>query len=160
PLAMSSVLRSHVSGDVLPDDPAAQPRRVRLPWVLLALACAMALALAARWSWGAKGEGPAFRPQPDALEYAASAQALAQTGRYFLQVGPLQSPPHYSPGWPGMLSAALRLGTDPKRLWFVTGSFGALLCALIGGAVVSLVVRAESAPLSAATGWITLVAGA
>ena len=120
---------------------------------------AVALALAARWSWGARGEGPAFRPQPDALEYAASAQALVQTGRFFLQVGPLEEPPHYSPGWPAVLAVALECGTPPQRLWLLPGLCGGLLCLVLGCGTALLVIQAAPPPRTTARWWAGLVAG-
>jgi hypothetical protein len=109
--------------------------RGRRRW-FAAPACAalvFAVALAARWSWGANQDGPNFEPKPDAVEYAASAMALAQTGRFYLQVGPVEASPHYSPGWPATLAAALALGADPRQVWRLTGLLGAALAVALGG---------------------------
>jgi hypothetical protein len=75
------------------------PRGVRR-WETLLLALVVAsVALVVRWREPAPSR-TAFHPRPDALEYAASAQAIAQAGEYYLQVGPLRVPPRYPPGWP------------------------------------------------------------
>src|ERR1700674_2267902 len=128
-------------------------------FALLGSVVAVALALTARWSWGAHGEGPAFRPQPDALEYAASAQALIQTGRFFLQVGPLEEPPHYSPGWPAILAAVLWFGTPPQRLWLWPGLCGGLLCLVLACGTALLVIKAAPLPRTTAQWWAALLAG-
>jgi hypothetical protein len=114
-----------------------RPSRMRRRRWFAAAACAglvFAVALAARWSWGANQDGPNFEPKPDAVEYAASAMALAQTGRFYLQVGPVEARPHYSPGWPATLAAALALGADPRQVWRLTGLLGAALAVALGGA--------------------------
>jgi hypothetical protein len=114
-----------------------RPSRMRRRRWFAAAACAglvFAVALAARWSWGANQDGPNFEPKPDAVEYAASAMALAQTGRFYLQVGPVEARPHYSPGWPATLAAALALGADPRQAWRLTGLLGAALAVSLGGA--------------------------
>lgn len=90
-----------------------------------------ALALAARWWWAPGWEGPTFRPRPDALEYAASAQALASGDGFYLQVGPYRVRPRYAPGWPMMLAPAAAAGVAGEHLWRVTGLFGALEAALL-----------------------------
>jgi len=93
------------------------------------LACT--LALAARWHWAPGWEGPSFRPRPDALEYAASAQALARGDGFHLQVGPYRVRPRYAPGWPMMLAPAAAAGVAGESLWRVTGLFGALQSVLL-----------------------------
>lgn len=108
-------------------------RRWRWWWAGCA-ALVFVLALAARWRWGATQEGPSFQPRPDALEYAASAQALAQSGKFYLQVGPVQARPRYSPGWPALVAAALEAGVDPWQAWRLTGLLGAALAVLLAGA--------------------------
>jgi hypothetical protein len=99
------------------------------------------LALAARWRWAATGDGPQLRPRPDALEYAAAAQAIAAEGRYYLQVGPYRVRPRYPPGWPMVLAGAVRLGVAGDRLWRVTGVFGAGLASLLALLAASAVWR-------------------
>ena len=89
------------------------------------------LALAARWQWAATPDGRQLRPRPDALEYAAAAQAIAAEGRYYLQIGPYQVRPRYPPGWPMVLAGAVRLGLAGDRLWQVAGVFGAGLASLL-----------------------------
>jgi hypothetical protein len=104
------------------------------------------LALAARWRWAATADGPQLRPRPDALEYAAAAQAIAAEGRYYLQVGPYRVRPRYPPGWPLVLAAALRLGVAGDRLWRVTGVFGAGLASLLALVAASAVCRLAGRP--------------
>ena len=99
------------------------------------------LALAARWRWAAAADGRQLRPRPDALEYAAAAQAIAAEGRYYLQVGPYRVRPRYPPGWPLLLAGAVRLGVPGDRLWRVTGIFGAGLSCLLALAAASAVWR-------------------
>jgi len=99
------------------------------------------LALAARWRWAAAADGRQLRPRPDALEYAAAAQAIAAEGRYYLQVGPYRVRPRYPPGWPLVLAGAVRLGVPGDRLWMVTGLFGAGLSCLLALAAASAVWR-------------------
>ncbi len=92
-------------------------------------------ALLARWVGGDSGYGPGFFPVPDSLEYAASAQSIADSGRYFLQVGPHPVPPRYSPGWPLVLAGALRAGVPPIELWRISGVFGALAAWILSLAI-------------------------
>jgi hypothetical protein len=99
------------------------------------------LALAARWRWAAAADGRQLRPRPDALEYAAAAQAIAAEGRYYLQVGPYRVRPRYPPGWPLVLAGAVRLGVPGDRLWMVTGLFGAGLACLLALAAAGVVWR-------------------
>jgi hypothetical protein len=120
------------------------------------------LALAVRWSWAAIPDGRQFRPRPDALEYAAAAQSIAQGCRYYLQVGPLQVRPLYPPGWPLVLSAALRLGVPGDALWRVTGAAGAALASLLAAVAALAVSRlrhAESGRVMAGVAGAGLVAG-
>lgn len=101
--------------------------RQRLLLVLLVVP----VALAARWYGPAEPRGPRFEPRPDALEYAAAAQSIAQSGRMYLQVGPYRVRPRYPPGWPLLLAGAIRLGVPGESLWKVTGLFGAALAGLL-----------------------------
>lgn len=103
------------------------PRRDLLP-VCLAVAV---LVLAARWVWAPGWEGPTFRPRPDALEYAAAAQAVARGDAYVLRVGPEDIRPRYAPGWPLLLAPLAAARVDGRSLWRVTGLFGALQAALL-----------------------------
>jgi hypothetical protein len=89
-------------------------------------------ALGARWGGGHEAPGARFLPRPDALEYAASAQAIAQSFRFSLVVGPYAIRPRYPPGWPFLLALAIRLGVAGEDLWRVAGLCGAALCGLIG----------------------------
>jgi hypothetical protein len=99
--------------------------------LLLLAVLVVPVALWARWHGAPEAAGPFFHPRPDALEYAASAQAIAQTGRFYLQIGPYQVRPRYPPGWPLLLAAALRSGVAAADLWRVTGVFGAVLAWLL-----------------------------
>jgi hypothetical protein len=126
---------------------ASAPRPHRLAELGL-LAAVLALALWTRWGWASATEGPRFFPRPDALEYAASAQAIAQTGEIFLQVGPYRVRPRYPPGWPMVLAVAIRLGAPGDGLWRVAGLFGAALAALLA----LLAARAVQA-LAPGAGW-------
>jgi hypothetical protein len=110
--------------------------------VLVALV--VPLALAARWGGDAEAKGSRFHPWPDAVEYAAEAQALARTGQAFLQVGPYRVRPRYPPGWPLLLAAAIRLGVEGRDLWRITALFGAALAWLL-----AMVAAATTAALSA-----------
>src|ERR1700694_5879364 len=89
------------------------------------------LALAARWRWAETPDGRQLRPRPDALEYAAAAQAIATEGRYYLQVGLYRVRPRYPPGWPMVLAVAVRLGIAGDQLWRVAGVFGAGLASVL-----------------------------
>jgi hypothetical protein len=115
---------------------------------LLPVLAAVLLALLARWGWASPQEGPRFFPRPDALEYAASAQAIAQTGQIFLQIGPYRVRPRYPPGWPMLLAVAVRLGWPGDQLWRVAGIFGAALA----GALALLARRAVQALAPGAAG--------
>ena len=120
------------------------------------------LALAARWRWAETPDGRQLRPRPDALEYAAVAQAIAAEGRYYLQVGPYRVRPRYPPGWPMVLACAVRLGIAGDQLWRVAGVFGAGLASLLALLAASAVWRlAGQRSVRAAAGALTagLVAG-
>jgi hypothetical protein len=147
---------------------ASPPRRSErqpptLWWVVLFLAICtvVTLGLVARWDWANRGEGAAFQPRPDALEYAASAQSLAQSGRFLLQVGPVQAPPHYSPGWPLVLAALSYLGVQPSVLWRATGLVGVALALLLGASSLWLVktTALASSSTEAPRWWASLLAG-
>jgi hypothetical protein len=99
--------------------------------LLLLAVLVLPVALWARWHGAPEASGPFFSPRPDALEYAATAQAIAQTGRVYLQIGPYRVRPRYPPGWPLLLAAALRSGLAATDLWRVAGVFGALLAWLL-----------------------------
>jgi len=95
--------------------------------LLLLAVLVLPVALWARWHGSPEAAAPFFHPRPDALEYAASAQAIAQSGRFYLQIGPYKVRPRYPPGWPLLLAGALWAGVDGTDLWRVTGVFGAVL---------------------------------
>lgn len=116
-------------------------RRYRVLGAAVLVLVVAQLALAARWRWAATADGAQLRPRPDALEYAAAAQAIAAEGRYYLQVGPYQVRPRYPPGWPMVLAGALQLGVAGDRLWRVTGVFGAGLASLLALVAASAVWR-------------------
>jgi hypothetical protein len=118
----------------------------------IALASGLALfvvvagvALAARWGWAVVPDGRQLRPRPDALEYAAGAQAIAAEGRYLLQVGPYRVRPRYPPGWPLVLALAVRLGVPGEGLWRVSGLFGAGLAGLLALTAAGAVWRLRTA---------------
>jgi hypothetical protein len=117
----------------------APVRRRLVP--LLALALVTPLAVLARWRWAPSAEGPALHPRPDALEYAAAAQSLAQAGRFYLQIGPYRVRPRYPPGWPLLLAPAVRAGVPGEQLWRVTGLHGAALSGLLAAATAGAVLR-------------------
>lgn len=83
----------------------------------------------------------AFGPRPDALEYAAGAQAIAQDGRYFLQIGPERVRPRYPPGFSLLLAGPLALGWPAAELWRLTGLFGAGLALLVASLAAAVVRR-------------------
>jgi|GEM_PF-2648863 len=85
------------------------------------------LALATRWGGDAEAKGARFHPWPDTVEYAAEAQALARTGRVFLQIGPHEVRPRFPPGWPLVIAGAVKLGVQGQDLWRISGVFGAVL---------------------------------
>ncbi len=115
----------------------------RLLWGLALLAGLTALGARSYWALG--GEGPSFSPRPDALEYVASAQSISQSGRYALQIGPYTPRPRYSPGWPLLLAAALRLGIPPQALWLVSAACGAALAMLLAFLAAEIVQRRGAA---------------
>ena len=106
-------------------------RSIRTFHSLLLVLLVLPTALGARWYWGNRGWGAGFVPSPDCLEYAAGAQALANSGGYFLRVGPYRVPPRYPPGWPLCLSLAVRCGLKGESLWRVTGIVAAALSSFL-----------------------------
>lgn len=82
-----------------------------------------------------------INPKPDAVEYLASAQALAHDGLYYLQVGENKVPPRYSPGMPFLLSVGLMVGVEASQAWMITSLFGALFVALMALAAGGVVRR-------------------
>lgn len=90
------------------------------------------LAVWARWNGAVEPKGARFHPWPDTAEYAAEAQALARSGQVYLQIGPHRVRPRYPPGWPLLLTPAIRLGVEGRDLWRVTALFGAGLAWLLG----------------------------
>lgn len=112
------------------------------PWLRRALGIAVFLL-----AYGARAWVPhttpaaAFGPRPDALEYVAGAQAIAQEGRYFLQIGPDRVRPRYPPGYSLLLAGALKLGMAPAELWRVSALFGAALAVLVGSFAAAAVRR-------------------
>lgn len=97
---------------------------------LLLAAIILPLALFARWG-GDQLKGARFHPRPDALEYGAVAQSLAQSGQAYLQIGPHRVRSRYPPGWPLILAAGVKVGLPGQSLWKVTGLFGAALAWLL-----------------------------
>jgi 4-amino-4-deoxy-L-arabinose transferase-like glycosyltransferase len=89
------------------------------------------LALWTRWHASPEPKGARFHPWPDAVDYAAEAQALARSGEVYLQVGPHRVRPRYPPGWPMLIAPAIRLGVAGQNLWRVTALFGAALAWLL-----------------------------
>ena len=98
---------------------------------LLLAAVVVPLALAVRWGGDAELRGSRFDPWPDTVEYAAEAQALARSGQVFLQIGPYRVRPRFPPGWPLLLSPAVRFGMGGQDLWRITALFGAFLAWLL-----------------------------
>src|SRR5919205_4188887 len=105
----------------------------RMNWqrpALLAIVI-LPLALWARWHAAPEPKGARFHPWPDAVEYAAEAQALARSGEVYLQIGPHRVRPRYPPGWPMLIAPAIRLGVEGQNLWRITALFGAALAWLL-----------------------------
>jgi len=89
------------------------------------------LAIWTRWHGAPEPKGSRFHPWPDAVEYAAEAQALARSGEVYLQIGPHRVRPRYPPGWPMLIAPAVLLGVEGQDLWRVTALFGAALAWLL-----------------------------
>ncbi|MDX1998951.1 MAG: hypothetical protein SF066_14640 [Thermoanaerobaculia bacterium] len=103
------------------------------PWLRRTLGIAVFLLAYGARSWVPHTTpAAALGPRPDALEYVAGAQAIAQEGRYFLQVGPDRVRPRYPPGFSLLLAGAVKLGVAPAELWRVSALFGAALAVLVG----------------------------
>ncbi len=114
----------------LPVDDSSRRQAARRRLALVAALCALA-AVAIRWGFPNRNLGERFQPRPDALEYAAGAQAIAQAGSYYLQVGPVRERPRYSPGMSLLLAPAVRLGVPGEALWRVSALFGGALAAIV-----------------------------
>jgi 4-amino-4-deoxy-L-arabinose transferase-like glycosyltransferase len=72
-------------------------------------------------------------PWPDSHEYAAGAQAIAQTGRYFLQLGELRVQPRYPPGTSIFQAAFVALGLPARAAYRVNAGLVAALALLLFG---------------------------
>lgn len=75
--------------------------------------------------------GHNFGPWPDSHEYAAGAQAIAQTGRYYLQVGDLEVQPRYPPGTSALHGALFKAGLPPTAAHRVNAALAAGLAVLL-----------------------------
>jgi 4-amino-4-deoxy-L-arabinose transferase-like glycosyltransferase len=89
------------------------------------------LAIWTRWHSAPEPKGARFHPWPDAVDYAAEAQALARSGEVYLQIGPHRVRPRYPPGWPMLIAPAIWLGVQGQNLWRITAIFGAALAWLL-----------------------------
>ncbi len=107
-----------------------------------------------RWGPASGNWGEQLTPLPDAVEYVAGAQSLAETGRYFLQLGPWQVQPRYPPGLSLLIAPAVRLGIGGDQLWRVAALFE-------WGVVVILALGARALVLRLVPGarWTALLAG-
>jgi hypothetical protein len=122
-----------------PDAPAPRLLIERRPIAAASLPAAVLLlflavwpaALLVRWNAIDRFAGRLFEPYPDVKEYLAGAQAIRQTGRFFLQVGPYEAPPRYPPGWSMVLAPALELGIPPQRAPEIAAAFDAIHALLI-----------------------------
>lgn len=122
-----------------PEQGDGRSRRAKL---LLRLAFGVVLAplvLGARWGWGHTDQSSALVPTPDAIEYAAGAQSLVDSGRYYLQVGQVEAQPRYPPGWSFVLAGAVAVGVPAEQLWRVTTLIGVLTAWLLAVAAAELV---------------------
>jgi len=97
----------------------------------LLVAALLPAVLAFRWGPSAGNWGEQLMPWPDAGEYAAGAQSLAETGRYFLRIGPWEVQPRYPPGFSMLIAPALVLGLPGDQLWRVAAFFEWGLVALL-----------------------------
>lgn len=112
------------------------------PWLRRALGIAVFLLAYGARAWVPHtSPAAAFGPRPDALEYVAGAQAIAQEGRYVLQVGPDRVRPRYPPGFSLLLAGALKLGVPPVALWRVSALLGAAVAVLVGSFAAAAVRR-------------------
>ena len=109
-------------------------------------------------------DGATFPPFPDGLEAVASAQSIAQDGRFLLHVGPNTVRPRYSPGFPLLLAGFLRLGLPADRLILVVATCDAAIAgvAALGAlALMSYLARSDGFGPPSASAWVGagLVAG-
>ncbi|RLE28080.1 MAG: hypothetical protein DRJ65_00815 [Acidobacteria bacterium] len=111
--------------------------------VMVVALCVMTVLV--RGFWLNDGRGAEFRPMPDCMEYAASAQGLADSGKFFLQIGSYEVRPRYSPGWPMVLAIFLLLGIEGTRLWWISVGVGALT-AVVLALLTRELVRRQVAP--------------
>ena len=91
------------------------------------------LALAVRQAGVGDGLGRSFLPRPDAVEYAAGAQSIADDGTYLLRFGELRVRPRYPPGLSLLLAPALLAGVPGEALWRLVALASAALAALLAG---------------------------
>ena len=94
----------------------------------------LALVLALRWGPLAGNWGEQLTPWPDAAEHVAGAQAIAESGNYFLQLGPWRVQPRYPPGFSLLLAPALRAGLPGDQAWRLGALFewGIVLLLAVG----------------------------
>ncbi len=78
----------------------------------------------------------------DALDYVASAQALAETGQYRVQIVEHSLHPRYPPGWPLLLSLAIRAGVPSRFLVLVNPFLESFLAAFLAIATLLIARRA------------------
>lgn len=116
--------------------------------VLLILGFSLAAGALLRFSIFQTNFGETFVPWPDAVEYVAGAQTIADQGRFFLQLGAFEVRPRYAPGLSMLLALPLALGVEATDLWRYKAALGSLLAGLLGVSVASvLVFRGHSANL-------------
>jgi 4-amino-4-deoxy-L-arabinose transferase-like glycosyltransferase len=130
--------------------------------VALAL-LAVGLGLYFRWELFYLNYGQVFVPRPDSLEYAAGAEAIADHGRYFLQVGRFEVRSRYPPGFSMALALPLALGVDGEDVWRVKSAAGTAIAFLLAWWVASALRRrgigeaaAVAAGALAAAHWLLL----
>ncbi len=133
-------------------------RQLILLCVLLYVTTLVPLAVVVRWGAMQTREGSSFAYWPDGLEYAAGAQAIADSGEYYLQVGPHRVRPRYSPGFSMFLAPWLWLGLDPTDLWRIPAVIAGLQAVLIAVAVMLLLQFLSCRGLDD-LGWVPGVSG-